>query len=223
MNTWALALKEYNKDKAKWTIPKKGTKEYNAVKALQSKNLKGSGAKQSRPAPPEDAPIIMLKRPFKADRGRAVTAIKLWQDEGQIFGDILREGDPKVPQRPILTESEPEIIDIQPSRRTLKTPRKLTESETTIIDIQPSRQTVEKGTQKTPRRLTESETKIIDIQPSRRTVEKGTTPMTPRPKSSASLDIEAMSSPPISSIIKKPARKWEPAQPWNSKIYVPKI
>ena len=34
MVTWLQALKEYNKDKPKWVIPKKGTKEYMEVKRL---------------------------------------------------------------------------------------------------------------------------------------------------------------------------------------------
>jgi hypothetical protein len=33
--TWLQALKAWNKNQDEWTIPKKGTKEYREVKALQ--------------------------------------------------------------------------------------------------------------------------------------------------------------------------------------------
>ena len=34
MMTWFNALKEWNKTRDKWSIPKKGSKEYNEIKAL---------------------------------------------------------------------------------------------------------------------------------------------------------------------------------------------
>lgn len=39
MTTWLEALKEYNKNKTKWEIPKKGTKEYMEVKRLMGKSV----------------------------------------------------------------------------------------------------------------------------------------------------------------------------------------
>ncbi len=43
---WLSALKEFNKGKAKWTIPKKGTKDYLLVKKTMAQH--GSGAKKSK-------------------------------------------------------------------------------------------------------------------------------------------------------------------------------
>ena len=35
MNSWQLALKEYNSNREKYIIPKKGTDAYNAVREIQ--------------------------------------------------------------------------------------------------------------------------------------------------------------------------------------------
>lgn len=40
MNTWLIALKQWNRTQAKYTVPKKGTKGYGEVKAIQ-KRLEG--------------------------------------------------------------------------------------------------------------------------------------------------------------------------------------
>ena len=37
VNSWISAIKEYNQDK-KYSVPKKGTPEYDAVKLIQTKN-----------------------------------------------------------------------------------------------------------------------------------------------------------------------------------------
>ena len=37
VNSWISAIKEYNKDN-KYTVPKKGTPQYDAVKMIQEKN-----------------------------------------------------------------------------------------------------------------------------------------------------------------------------------------
>jgi len=34
INSWVVALKEFNKNKSIWCIPKKGTKEYNEVRKI---------------------------------------------------------------------------------------------------------------------------------------------------------------------------------------------
>ena len=36
-NSWIMALEEFNKENAKYTVPKKGTAEYEAVKKLMNK------------------------------------------------------------------------------------------------------------------------------------------------------------------------------------------
>ena len=37
MNAWLSALKKWNAGRPKYTIPKKGTKDYNEVRAIMSK------------------------------------------------------------------------------------------------------------------------------------------------------------------------------------------
>lgn len=37
VNNWIRALKKFNKNKDEWCIPKKGSKEYNEVKAIANK------------------------------------------------------------------------------------------------------------------------------------------------------------------------------------------
>ena len=37
-NAWQMALKEWNSKREKYLVPKKGTKEYAAVKKLQKKH-----------------------------------------------------------------------------------------------------------------------------------------------------------------------------------------
>ena len=40
-NVWIQALKKYNEGKKKYTVPKKGTAEYNKVKKIMEKMKKG--------------------------------------------------------------------------------------------------------------------------------------------------------------------------------------
>mgnify|MGYP001547179359 CR=1 FL=1 len=49
-NSWLIALKEYNKNKDKWCIPKKGSKEYNEV----IKNMNKIGKKETKEKKPKE-------------------------------------------------------------------------------------------------------------------------------------------------------------------------
>ena len=50
-NAWLTALKEWNSGRDMWCMPKKGTAEYNQVRALMPEKAQ----KASKPAPKEDA------------------------------------------------------------------------------------------------------------------------------------------------------------------------
>ena len=50
VNSWLVALKEYNKNKNKWCIPKKGSKEYDEVrKIMDKKETKEKKSKEKKP------------------------------------------------------------------------------------------------------------------------------------------------------------------------------
>ena len=70
-NSWINAIREYNQDK-KYTVPKKGTPEHDAVKAIQSKNKEmiGSVVKQTVIKQPVIKPVIkktVVKTVVKGD------------------------------------------------------------------------------------------------------------------------------------------------------------
>lgn len=67
MATWVEAVKAYAKETGKWSVPKKGTPEYDAIKALQQKLNAPVKApepevkKRGRPKKPEVAPVAEVK------------------------------------------------------------------------------------------------------------------------------------------------------------------
>ena len=70
-NSWINAIKEYNQDK-KYTVPKKGTPEYDTVKMIQemNKEMNGSVVKQPVVKKPVIKPVIkqpVIKPVVKGD------------------------------------------------------------------------------------------------------------------------------------------------------------
>jgi len=57
-NAWITALKKFNKGKGTWCLPKKGTKEYDEVRALMVAKPKEESA-----PPKEEEPKLSKKKP----------------------------------------------------------------------------------------------------------------------------------------------------------------
>jgi len=65
--TWLQALKEFNNGKDKWTIPKKGTKDYLQVKKLMGQSGAGMGhskAKKGKKLPKNEFDSVSLEDSF---------------------------------------------------------------------------------------------------------------------------------------------------------------
>jgi len=76
MNTWILALKEWNsKQTGKYQVPKKGTPAYDEIKRLQMKMKMSSGLGHSTKAPVKKAPVKkapVKKAPVKMNGGEII-------------------------------------------------------------------------------------------------------------------------------------------------------
>lgn len=60
-NAWITALKKFNEGKGTWCLPKKGTKEYDEVRALMVSKPSKEAPKEApkeEPAPPKKKPSI---------------------------------------------------------------------------------------------------------------------------------------------------------------------
>jgi len=71
--SWLQAVKEFNKDKGSWSLPKKNTPEYESVKKIQERILADKGA--STPVP-EASPALPVKEKAVKAPAKAVKDAK---------------------------------------------------------------------------------------------------------------------------------------------------
>lgn len=77
--TWVDAVREYAKQTGKWSVPKKDTDEYKAIKAIQEKMKNPPPAvepKKRGRKPKAEAPVAEPVAPVKQDKKVAIEAPK---------------------------------------------------------------------------------------------------------------------------------------------------
>lgn len=148
--SWVDAVREYAKQTGKWNVPKKGTPEYDAVKALQDK-LKAGPIKKEEPKKEEpkrlgrkakvveEAPVVEAVAPVKKEK-KVAEAPK--QEVAPTEAPQKKRGLKKVApveapkQAPIQPAQDEPMVQAKPRvKRSLREPRVTIEDKKVILNF----------------------------------------------------------------------------------------
>lgn len=132
MVSWVEAVKAYAKETGKWSVPKKGTAEYDAVKALQDK-MKSAPVKapepevkkRGRPKKPEVAPVAEVKEEVapvvvKEKKEKPIKEKKVKAVEAPVAPIASATPIAKEKKKAVKVEPEAPIVKEKPLKKAVK-------------------------------------------------------------------------------------------------------